>query len=138
MSWADGEEDKHGDSGRDVEQHSVAAHGCAGKEIYSSEEEYVPRRDRMPFGCLLGKTGLETPTRVLIVWVSLGPAASTVCLLASHGAEGSPGPLRQQAGMGADWSRYCWPCLAPILATPETVPIPCPVPLAHVFILVHP
>lgn len=79
-SWADGEEDEHGASSRDEEQHGVAAHGCGSKETSSGEEEYVPRRDQMPFGCLSGKMGLETPTTVLIAELSLGPAASTVPL----------------------------------------------------------
>lgn len=80
ISWADEEEDEHGTSSRDEEQYSVTAHSCASKETSSSEEEYVPRRDQMPFGCLLEKMGLEISARVLIVGLSLGPAASAVPL----------------------------------------------------------
>jgi len=60
-TWTDGEEDEHGDSGRGEEQHSIAAHGYASKETAPSEEEYVPRRDQMPFGCLLVKNGACNP-----------------------------------------------------------------------------
>lgn len=105
MSWADGEEDQHGASGRDEDQHGIAAHGCSSKETSSSQEEYVPRRDHVPFGCLLGKMGLKTLATVLIAEFSLGSAASTVppvvYLLASCGIEGTPGPSWLQAGMGA-------------------------------------